>query len=216
MFNRKNPAMAKMFDRMFKQVDNMVWDLMTGSIGMKTDAGIWTLQLGEVKDDKALNPEVSLNTLDMGCMPIPAFAQSTPSDQIKLGDLIYSTSGNALGWVVAKNAKSFRLLKQDGTQSTWTPPKVKVLGMDTGVLVLRNLMNLLPSGQEGFGNLQGMLLPLMMTGMLDTEGENGGELKDMLPMMLMMQGVGGNGIGQGNSQGMGMMMQALVMQKLFK
>lgn len=212
MFNRKNPAMSKMFDRMFKQVDNMVWDLMTGSIGMKTDAGIWTLQLGEVKDDKALNPEVSLNTLDMGCMPIPAFAQSTPADQIKLGDLIYSTSGNALGWVVGKNAKSFRLLKQDGTQSTWTPPKVKVLGMDTGVLVLRNLMNLLPSGQEGFGNLQGMLLPLMMTGMLDSDGD--GELKDMLPMMLMMQGVGG--IGQGNSQGMGMMMQALMMQKLFK
>jgi hypothetical protein len=71
-------------------------------------------------------------------------------------------------------------MKPDGSRGSMTPPKVNMMGFEGGVLVLRSLVNMLPGGQGGLGQMQNMLMPmLMMGGDLDLEA--------LMPMMLMSQ-----------------------------
>jgi hypothetical protein len=178
MFNMSNSDIGnKMMNRFFRKVDGVVWDLMTGRIGIKTKDGITTIE-GDGDD-----AQVVINMLDQFGMELPAFAQSTPVSAVTVGDLIYGAK-EVLGWVVKKNEKSLVLMKPDGTRSTWSPPKVQMLGLDSGVMVLRSLINMLPGGQGGLGQMQNMLMPLMMMG----GGEDIGlDLDSMMPLMLMSQ-----------------------------
>lgn len=191
----------KLVDKFFRRVDNVVWDLMSGRVGVVTrDDEIATL------DGDGDEAQIVVNPFQDFGVPLPAFAQSTPLADIKKGDLIYSDK-RVMGWVVSVptgKAKSFKLLKPDGTRGEWRPPKVVSLGIDmSGAMVLRSLINMVPGGS--LGGLQGMLLPLMMAGggMDDMEdmlplilmgqmGSVGGAgLNNMLPMMLMMKMMGG-------------------------
>lgn len=194
-------------NRFFRQVDGLVWDMMTGSVGIKADDGILTLAIDK---DNPEESQITLNLFDQFGAPLPAFAQSVPVDTISVGDLIYSSSSNkVLGWVVKKNEHSFRLMKKDGTVSQWNPPKVTMLGFDSGVMVLRSLMNMLPGGQSGLGQLQQSLLPMMACGMIGD-----GDMDSMLPMMLMtMTGAGGISAGADGSSApnpMNMMMPMMM------
>ncbi len=178
----------KFTDRMFKKVDNAVWDLMSGTVGFKTREGILSIDLGE-KDTKGNHndPQIVINLMDEFGMAIPAFAQNTPASMIEMGDLVYSAAtGNALGWIVKKNPKSFDLLKPDGTRSNWTPPKVQMLGMESGVMILKSFMSMLP--QEGANNFQNSLMPMMMMGMMDGDDK----MDSLIPMMLMSSTMGNN------------------------
>ncbi len=203
----------KLINRFFRPVDGVVWDLMSGRVGVKTNEGIVTVD-GEGED-----AQVTINMMDGFGVGIPAFAQSTPVEAIQIGDLIYG-SKSPLGWVVEKNAKSFKLLKADGTRSTWTPPKVTMIGFDSGAMVMRNLINILPGGSASLGGFQGMILPLMMMGGEDSIG-------DMLPMILMAQmgstvtSADGTAsanpfatMGVGGASGMSGMLQMMMMMKM--
>lgn len=212
MFNMGN--MNKSFmNRFFRQVDGMVWDMMSGRVGIRADDGILTL---EINEDDAEQSQITLNLFDQFGVSLPAFAQSVAVDSISVGDLIYSSSSNkVLGWVVKKNERSFRLMKKDGTVSQWNPPKVNMLGFDSGVMVLRSLMNMLPGGQSGLGQLQQSIMPMMAMGML---GDGGADLADMLPIMLMTQTGAIGGADQTQAQnpmsGMAAMMMPMMMMKM--
>jgi hypothetical protein len=200
---------------MFRQVDNVCWDMMTGRVGFRNSDGICSIELGNLNDEKteAVDAQVSINPFDDFGMTVPAFAQSVAVESINLGDMIFSSSSNkVLGWVVKKNEKSFKLMKQDGTRSDWVPPKVQMLGFDSGVMVLRSLMNMLPGGQSQLGQMQNMLMPMMAMGMMG--GEDGGEdmMSSMMPMMLFSQMNGG---GTDAATSMAPMMQMMMMQKMF-
>ncbi|QIG71487.1 hypothetical protein EVB94_016 [Rhizobium phage RHph_TM40] len=244
-----NPFSKNMMDRMFKQVDGVVWDLMSGSkIGIKTKEGIATVDLNLEDETAAVAPvktttrrkagaepvaplaiptpspimeapdaQVSINLFDDFGMALPAFAQSTPVEAIGLGDMIWNSAQNrVMGWVVkvSPNRKSFKVLKTDGMRSEWSPPKVNVLGFETGTMVVRSLINMLPGGATGQNGLEGMQSSLgqmlMMSSMMGgSEGDSENMLKDIMPMMLMSQmGIGG---AQG---GMGQMMQTMMMMKM--
>lgn len=175
-------ASNKLMDRFFRRVDGVVWDLMSGRIGVKNADGIVTIEgVGE-------DAQIVVNMFDQFGMEVPAFAQSTPIASVAVGDLIYGTKA-PLGWIVEKTEKAFKLLKADGTRTTWSPPKVQMLGFDSGVMVLRSLVNMLPGGQNGLGQMQGMLLPMMMM------GGDGLDLDSMLPMMLFTQMGGAGALG---------------------
>ena len=190
----------KMMGRMFRKVDEAVWDLMTGKIGIRTDDGIVTLE-GTGED-----AQISINVLEDFGLPLPAFAQNTPVDSIKDGDLIFSAS-KVLGYVVKKTEKGFRILKLDGTLTSWNPPKVSMIGFDgvSGALVLRSLFNTFPDGDKGLSALQGSLMPMLMM-----MGDNL-DLDNMLPMLLMSQ----NGM-MGGAAGMGNMMQTMMLMNMMK
>jgi hypothetical protein len=205
----------KMMDRFFKPVKNVVWDIMSGKIGIATSEGITTIE-GEGDD-----AQITINMFDQFGMPVPAFAQNTPVSAVKLGDLIYGSTIS--GWVVKINEKSFELLKADGTRTRWQAPKVQMMGIEgvNGVMVLRSLGNMLPGGDAGLQGIQGMLMPMMMMGgdvdfekmmpmilmsqmgttAVDKDGNPNpaaGGMANMLPMMMMMQAMGSNNSGPTN------------------
>lgn len=197
----------KMMNRFFRKVDNVVWDLFTGKIGVQTADGITTI---EGTGDDA---EVQLNLMDQFGMAVPAFAQSTPIDAVAVGDLIYA-DGKPKGWVIAVNekaatkektaSKSFTLMSPSGTTVSWKPPKVAMLGFDSGVMVLRSLMNMLPGGNDGLASMQGMLMPMLMMG-----GDM--DIEKMMPMMLFSQlGASGTGADAGGNN----MMQTMLMMQM--
>ena len=170
------PSADKFISRMFRKADNVVWDLMTGKIGVRTAEGITTL---EGAGDDA---QVTTNMFDQFGVSIPAFAQSTPLAAVNVGDMILQANDKP-AWVTKRNEKpttikdpatgvespgptliTFGLMRADGTTTTWRPPKVQMLGFESGVMVLRSLMTMLPGGASGLGQMQGMLLPMLMSG----------------------------------------------------
>ncbi|MFT5130020.1 MAG: hypothetical protein ACI8W8_003649 [Rhodothermales bacterium] len=193
----------RLMQRFFRPVKGVVWDLMTGRVGVRTESGIVTL---EGEGDAA---ELVSNMFDEFGMELPAFAQSTPVEEIKTGDLIYGERG-PIGWVIglpAPEAKDFTLLKPSGDHGPWRPPKVKSLGLDlSGVMVLRSLINTLPDG--GLGDMQSMLLPMLRMGGDDI---GLGDVGEILPMLLMTK----TGI-LGKSEGMSGMLQTMLMMKMVK
>lgn len=202
MKNVTGMSVEKMMGRMFKRVDSVVWDLMSGKLGVRTKEGEIATIEGEGDD-----ATIVINPFDDFGIALPAFAQSTPLEAVKVGDLIY-TSGDSPGWIteVKKNADgtktTFRIIRSGGSVSTWNPPKVQMFGLDSGVLVVRSLMTMLPGGDVGLQGLQGMLLPMMMLG-----GDNL-DLEKFLPLMLMGQ------LSGGGTNPMASMMPMLMMQKM--
>lgn len=195
-------------DRFFRKVDNAVWDLSTGRIGIRTNEGIVSIE------NNGTDLQIVINMFDQFGMEVPAFAQNTPVDAVTIGDLIYGAKG-ALGWVVEKKEKSFTVLKPDGTRTNWSPPKVQMLGFDNGVMVLRSLINVLPGGQAGLNSINSMLMPMMMM--------SGGnvDLGSMMPMILMSQ-MQQPAVDPANpnaqllqQNNMGQMMQMMMMAQLF-
>lgn len=205
----------KLMGRFFRPVDGVVWDLMSGKVGVETGEGIMSLEATPSEDGSTTEYGLVVNVFDQFGMGVPAFAQNTPIADVNEGDLVYNKSG-AFGWVTAKKDKSFSVLKLDGTISNWQPPKVPVLGFEGahGVMVIRSLLNILPTGNSGLSSMQGMLMPMMMMG-------GGGDLSQLMPMMLMSQmgatGVEADGSESANPLGgmnMGSMMQTMMMMKM--
>lgn len=193
------PGANKFVDRMFRKADGIVWDLMTGKVGVATSDGIATIE-GEGDDAR-----ITVNVMDDFGIALPAFAQSTPPDAIKVGDIIYRGKRDNISFVIEKkdNGK-FRVMNVDGTSATWTAPKVQMLGFDSGVMVLRSLVSMLPNGNDGLGQMQGNLLPMIML----AGGPDGLDMEKILPLMLMTQsGAAGTG-------GMGNMMQTMLMMQM--
>ena len=209
-------------DRLFKAVDNVVWDMMTGRVGFKTEDGICSVELGAIDPanlNEAPDAQVTVNMFDDFGMTVPAFAQSIPAASITMGDMIYSSSSNkVMGWVVKRNesGKSFKVMKQDGTRSDWVPPKVGMVGFDSGIMVLRSLMNMLPGGASGLSSMQGMMMPMMMM----SQGDSDFDMKSMIPMMLMSQMGAMPGMPDGSvapaGNAMSQMMPMMMMMQMMK
>ena len=199
-------------NRFFRKVDGVVWDLMSGKVGIRTSDGIATLTKTALPATEASaetpaparhSLSININPLESFSVPLPAFAQRTDPGAVEVGDLIHGAQ-RLLGWVSSINEKSFQIMKADGTHTTWSPPKVEMLGDNGGVMVVRSLLQF--GGETGLGNLQGSLLPLMMLG----GDKASGSLEKVLPMMLMMQSASGATSGAG----MNAMMPLLMMQMM--
>ena len=208
-------ALNNITDRFFRKVDNMVWDLTTGKLGIVTDEGIATLELGTVAEDgTADNPNVNINALTDFGFALPAYALGVPVADINVGDVIYNAGKRKiLGWVTAKKDNRFELLKEDGTSGRWSPPAVKVLGFDTGVMVVRSLFNML-GGTGGIDNLNGNVMQLVMMSQMFGDGLDDDKLGNILPFLLMGQlKIGGFDATTGG--GMSQMLPMLMMGQMF-
>lgn len=196
----------KLMNRFFRPVQNVVWDLMSGKIGVRTkDNEIATLEI-----DADGNASVNINLFEQFGVAIPAFAQNTPKSAVVQGDLIY-VDGKIKGWVLENTDKAFKLVHPDGGIHSWTPPKVQMFGLDGGVMVARSLINMLPGGSAGLGGMQANLLPLLAM--------SGGDLdlEKMMPLMLMTQmGTPGADPAAAAANPMANMMPMLMMMSMMK
>lgn len=167
---------SSIVDQFFRRVDNAVWDLMSGGMGIIDSDG----NVVSLKGDES-NAYTTVNMIKQFGMPIPAFAQATPAGGVKFGDLVYGPTG-PMGWVVKVlpiadgGRPTFELLSATGNRSTWVQPAV--IGFDAGVMILRDLTSMFSNGATGLGQMSGMLMPMLMSG---------ADISKILPMMLFMQ-----------------------------
>jgi hypothetical protein len=168
----------KFMNRMFRRIGGVVWDVVSGGIGLQTENGIYTVSLAE--DGTA---SLNVNPLDTFGLALPAFATQATFEQVEPLDIIVGDQG-IIGWVVDKTNTSFKVLDHNGHTKTYTPPKVAIMGTN-GVLVVRNLMNL-AGGASGAANIANN--PLVLMALMN--GDEGG-LEKVLPLLLMTGGLGG-------------------------
>lgn len=176
--------------RMMQPVQEAVWDMASGGLGiLGKDGSILTLDVIS-KEDGIFG--VSQNDFAMFAMPIPAFAQQISVDSVVIEDFVY-VNGKPFGWVtkIIKSDSSniaFEILKPNGQQSRWSPPKVQ---------------NAFTSGQ----NVQNVQVLRTMTSMFGNNADNKmSEIQQMLPMMMMLGG--NNGAGNIMQQMLPMMMMS--------
>ena len=200
---------------MFQEVDDVVWDLQSGQLGVKRgeDDEIITLRKKGTKYELVSNPLADFS------VPVPAWAIRTPVDAIKTGDLVIlpdDTWGFFLenvktpalpptndpttppAPVSATSALSNPTIKMidvsNGSQKTVNVASNALFGTP-GLLVVRNIIgdsevaNSLPILMmiEGKkgGGDVGRLVAMSM--MMQNNGEGGGkmDMQQMLPFMMM-------------------------------
>lgn len=182
-----NQFANRMMDRMFRRVDNVVWDMMTGQIGVKNRDNAIITRGPLIEEDNKVDFELMENLFESFAMPIPAFAQATNRSDVKLGDMIVMAS-NRFGWITAIKERSFSIKLVDGSNTSWSPTVVNTLGgTSDSIMVVRHLMDM-SGGQAGMTNMAGMLMPMMM---MSQDPTSDTRLEKMIPMMLMMNTIGG-------------------------
>lgn len=207
MFNFDMSSISKkLMQNYFRPVPDAVWDIQTGKIGIASESGILTLS-GTGQD-----AVVESNIIDTFGLPVPAYAQSTPVADLKTGDAIF-VNDTLKGWIIeiteptdgTEETRKFQVISKTGSVSAWRPPKVKILGFETGVMVLRSMMAMMPGGT---GDLSSVHQTMMMMGMM---GGNGGGNNDMMKFMMMQSLMGGTNSG---TNPMAAMMPMLMMNSL--
>ena len=199
MFNQlfNNQFKNAFTKNLFSEVSNLAWDLMSNSVAIIKDSELCSF-------DSEQNC-VTVNVASSFSMPLPGFAQAMPIDTVKVGD-IFVKDGLALGWIIElvkdkedKNIVKLKYMQIDGTEKTFTPPKIvnPLTGTTNTVMISRDLTGML-GGDNNKDSFKSSLLPLMMM--------NGGNLdmSKMMPMMLMSAQSGSDSN----------MMQMLMMQQM--
>lgn len=178
-------TMNKAMQTMFRPIDNVSYDLASGTSGIKTNAGLVTLGKDDVLDQ---------NPLDFFSMEIPAFAMLTPATEVKRGDILVS-DGRAYGFLLEDGDKksvsdeeaakaSIQTINVQGHISRFRPKRVSMLGVKDGLTVVRSFGSMF--GGEGNTGTMDMnsLLPLMLM-----SGDK--DMSSMLPLLMMSQGGAG-------------------------
>ena len=172
--------------RMMQPVQEAVWDMASGGLGiLGKDGSILTFDVIS-KEDGIFG--VSQNDFTMFAMPIPAFAQQISVDSVVIEDFVY-VNGKPFGWVtkIIKSDSSniaFEILKPNGQQSRWSPPKVQnAFTSGQNVQVLRTMTSMFGNNADNKMSEIQQMLPMMM--MLGGTNGAGNIMQQMLPMMMM-------------------------------
>lgn len=161
---------SKLTNMMFRKVDNVVYDLMSGAIAIKQDDGL--VSYNQEKETLETNP---LDTLGF---TVPAFALLTPVDQVKEGDLIVSDRG-AVGFVSVAIDGKFEVVTTEGYATEYKAKVISLFGQGPSIQVVKSLF----SFGEG-ANTNGMT-PLMLMALM---GDGKKDFSSMLPFLLMSNG----------------------------
>lgn len=199
---------------MFQRVDNVVWDLQSGTTGVETQNGIVTITVVHDEEGAEATPietrvHLNNNLLEMFSMKIPAFGSHVQRAGLEIGDMICS-NGNVTGWVIENPASgAVKIISVDGEVKPTLPVNIQGVGgfggsNGGGFLVVKPMTSLFNNGDtnDGFAGVQSLLLPMMMMG----NGSNI-DFEQLMPFLLMTKG--------GNPQNMlaGMMMASIFSKK---
>lgn len=210
--------MNKMFNT---NVENVIYDLFTGRVGIKDGDTTYTFKRIETELPKVdnLDPNkmasttktswsIEENSFETFTMPMKAFAIKTNIDDIKEGDIVLDSKGLVSGCVIGLDLNSVTVLKTNQEEVKINPSTNVLLGGEKSLMVVKDIMNMAgfkPMGGNSTSNgsmdFQQMLPLLMMANGDDSS------MEDMLPM-LMMSGMTGEK-SQQNPMQMMLMMQMM-------
>ena len=183
----------------FKKVDNLVWSMPDGNVGIKHSSGI--LSMNEQDETIERNPT------DKFSFSLPAFAFSTKIEDVKKTDIIVENNGDILGWVIINNDGIFEILDTQGFTKTWKPIKTKMFGFENnGPMVVRSIMNLNGGSLDGTGFNQSNMMQMMM--MQKMMGKGSSKFDSIVPFMALSGGFSSDN--NGNNPMQMMMMQSMM------
>ena len=183
-------SIKRLLDQVFFEVPDAVFDLTTGTVGIKKNGNIVTGNVTTNEEDGKANVEIMHNVLSEFGMSIPAFGIKVPLSEVRVGDIVVFANKQIGGFTEKVNEKSLAIRKLDGTlTSDYTPPKVNVnLTGASNVTIVRSLLGDQNGGS--FAGLQNSLLPLLM--MSKKKGGNmESKLSKLVPLLMMSNGFGG-------------------------
>lgn len=202
-----------MMERMFRRVDGLCWDMQSGKMAIKTRDGLLTAIIDENDPE---NTYINNNLISEFGMAIPAFAQGTKTEDIRVGDIIINNT-RIQGWVISAEDLKFKIISPTGNISRWNPPRITMMGFDSGTMVVRSLFNMV--GGQGVQSMQSMMMPMMMSGLLGNDEDSDNDMMEMMmPMMLMQMTSGQAAGGAADPSAMmgGNMMQTMMTMQMLK
>lgn len=164
---------SKLTDLMFRKVDNVVYDLMSGAIAIKQDNGL--VSYNQKKEILETNPLDSLG------FTVPAFAMLTPVAQVREGDLIVSDRG-AVGFVSVAIDGKFEVVTTEGYATEYKAKVISLFGQGPSIQVVKSLFTF------GEGADTSAMNPLMLMALM---GDGKKDFSSMLPFLLMIGGGAG-------------------------
>lgn len=187
-----NESMKKAMSSLVQKIDNVSYDLQTGSTGIKTEGGIITLGKDNVLDQ---------NPMDFFSIEIPAFAMLTPASQVRRGDILVSAK-KAFAFIVDEKITdddndvpaSVETMNLQGQISRYRPKRLSMMGINNGLTIVRSFGSMFGTNENNNNGFDmSSMLPLMMlsgdnkdmSSMLPLMMMSGG-MKDMNPLMMMM------------------------------
>lgn len=170
---KKSMETKKMFGNLeFGPVNN--YHLSHLGIALKNAAG------DIVSYDKEKNEIVNVDLIDFGAKDM-IYAIPCAIKDVHMGDVIRHTNGNAV--FVTSVDNGIHVVDVAAGEKKEIFPTKSMFGFDfvTKIVTLIDFSSMNASAEQPFGNL----LPLMLL------GENSSNIKDMLPMMMLMGGMNG-------------------------
>ena len=183
-------SIKRLLNQVFFEVPDAVFDLTTGTVGIKKNGNIVTANITTNDEDGKSTIEVMHNVLSEFGMAVPAFGIKVPLNEVRVGDIVIFANKQVGGFAEKVNEKSLSIRKLDGTlTSDYTPPKVNVnLTGASNVTVVRSLLGDQNGGS--FAGLQNSLLPLLMMSK-KKGGDVESKLSKLVPLLMMSNGFGG-------------------------
>lgn len=167
---------SKLTNLMFRKVDNVVYDIISGNTAIKTSDGFVSFDTN--------TGELITNPLEALGFELPAFAILTPIADINIGDLIVK-DGKAVGFVSIASEGDFEVVRIDGFTGEYKPTSIKMFGQAAGVQVVKSMFNFGGDSKDGMSN------PLMLMALM---GDNNKDMKSMLPFLLLGSSGGTTGM----------------------
>ena len=168
---------------MFRIITDVVWDLQTGQIGIKTKKETCVLKVAAEGGDYQLQK----NPLEFFSLPIPAWALRAPLTTLTTGDVVVLEDDQLAFFISATdNSSQIKVLKPEvGEVSTVDVGTNILLGQNDSILCVKNIVST-TGGDGGVANQ----LPLMLLFMNDRE-ESSDDLGKVLALSMMMGNQGG-------------------------
>lgn len=198
--------MKNLLSSMFKSdIEDVVYDLASGVIGIKRDQDVVTFKSVEVSvfTDGVESKEqrwrvVSSPFVDMA-VPVKAFAMAVNIDLIDVGDIVLANTGKTVGLVThLLDDGNVKVLLADGSVNEINP-SLNMINNAQQLFVVKNLFNI--KGFKPLGNVGDKLnvgemdfnsmLPLLL---MNSHGNGSGDSIDKLLPFMVMNGSMGNGM----------------------
>ncbi len=168
---------SKLTNLIFREVNNVVYDLVSGATAIKTSEGLISF------DQKT--GELVTNPLETLGFELPAFAVLTPIAQINIGDLIVK-DGKAVGFVSMAADGELEVVRIDGFTGEYKPTSIKLFGQTAGIQVVKSLFNVDNGNADNMFSNPLMLMMLM--------GNKNKDMSSMLPFLLLGNGANTSGM----------------------